>query len=115
VVIGVGQMGLEEAEHRQRNSAGLKERIDSRKSAREAGSLDAAARLVFAKLKPPNAVTEERREALFDVEPACVHLSKVLDEFCRHLPMRAYDGVKVVEKRIVREACESFHHQRLPW
>jgi hypothetical protein len=84
-------MVLEEAEHCQRNSTSLKERVDSGKPAREAGGLDAAARLVFAKSKPPHAVTEKGREALFDVEPARVHFSKVLDEFCRHPPMRADD------------------------
>jgi hypothetical protein len=82
-------MGLEEAEHRQRDRARPNERVDGRKPAREAGGLDAAARLVFAKSEPPNAVMEERREPLFDMEPTCVYFSWVLDEFCRHPPMRA--------------------------
>jgi hypothetical protein len=108
-------MGFEEAEHRQREGARLKERIDGRKPAREAGGLDAAARFVLTKPEVLDAVTEEGRKALFDVEPARVYLSKVLDEFCSDSPMRADEGVKFVKKRIVREARESFHHQGLSW
>jgi hypothetical protein len=112
-VIRVGEMGLEEAEHRQRDRTLLKERVDGRKSAREAGGLDAAARFVLAKPEELDAVTEKGREPLFHVEPPRVYLSKMLNELCRHPPMRADEGVKFVEKCIVREACESFHDQRL--
>jgi hypothetical protein len=112
-VIGVGEMGLEEAEHRQRDGARLKEHIDGRKPAREAGGFDATARFVLAKPQVLNAVTEKGREALFHVEPASVYLPKVQDELCRHPPMSADDNVKLVEKCIVREAGESFHDQVL--
>jgi hypothetical protein len=114
-VIVFDEMGLEEAEHRQRDRARLKQGADGRKPAREAGGLDAAASLVLAEMQEVHAIAEQGSEALFHVEPASVHLSKVLDEVCRHPPMRASDGVKLVEKRIVREVGESFHDQDLSW
>jgi hypothetical protein len=108
-------MGLEEAKHRQRNRARLKERVDSRKPAREAGGFDAAARFVFAEQQLFDAIAEKGGEAPFHVEPASVYLCKVLDKLCRHPPMRTDDNVKLVEKRIVRKARQWFHEQGLSW
>jgi hypothetical protein len=84
------------------------------KPAREASGLDAAARFVLAEPELCHAIIEKGRKALVRVKPANVHLTQVQDELCRHAPMGADDDVKLMEKRIVRAACESLHDQSLP-
>jgi len=79
-VVPLGQVRLQDAEHRKRHGAAGQELADAWKPTREAGCLDAPAGLIFTEPEQFDAVTEEGREALLRMEPASVHLAEVRND-----------------------------------
>jgi hypothetical protein len=109
LVVFFGQMGLQEADHRQRHGAAFQEVDDAWKPARQAGSFDASAGLVFAEGEHLDAVAEKRRKTLLCVNPTGIHLAEVFDDVSHDAALGTRKRVKRAKKIVIREVREGFH------